>query len=64
MTTREERQAHKESRRFSKLQRLVDRLEMRCSRSQRSVKIVDEVLEKCAKNGEFGRMVEAIRSEN
>ena len=64
MTTIEERQQHKEARRYRNMKRLVDQLGMKIANSQRSLKIVDEVLEKCSNNGTFGEMVNAIRRAN
>jgi predicted transcriptional regulator len=63
-STHQERLDHKERRRFKRLDNLIDKIGMKMSKSERSIKIVDEVLAKLADQGHIKQIVETLRRAN
>jgi len=63
-TTLEQRQSHKEKRRFRRLASLATKLRLKCARSKRSLQLIDEVLFKATRNGTIAQYLDAIRRAN
>jgi predicted transcriptional regulator len=63
-STHQERLDNKERRRFKRLDNLIDKIGMKMSKSERSIKIVDEVLAKLADQGHIKQIVETLRRAN
>jgi hypothetical protein len=65
ISTQQQREMHKEKRRYKRLAELAKKLNIKCKKSARSLRIIDEVLERVVRENEsISRYIDALRRAN